>query len=199
MTTENLNPRNLPRMLPRGTRLQGEALSELGRKASEVLGYEYLAQNTADSPRRSLSQVLQELQIEVFETEAVEKYMAEKLEAIRNKTQKLPKESNPEEDEEDNNYDPSSVSWHKTRIGQYNHPMPESVIALAIFIKESCPGADFTVHSLAKADPDPFLSVRYNGELFYIEVWAEPKFTGKLTKLDAERANLRNKPQEEGA
>lgn len=185
--TEMANPRNLPRMLPRGTRLQGEALSELGRKAVDVLGYSYLAENIAEPPRRSLSQVLQELEIEVFETEAVEKYMSEKLEEVQSGAQKLPKEDNPE---------PRSVRWYKSRLSNYNHPVPESVIALAILIKENCPSADFIVHSLTKADPDPFLSVNYNNELFYIEVWAEPKFTGQLSKLDIERANLRNKSVE---
>ncbi|MES2994617.1 MAG: hypothetical protein V4681_01085 [Patescibacteria group bacterium] len=80
--------------------------------------------------------------------------------------------------------------------------IPREVFELATRVKEVLPKTSFLVHELTKdygpwfkwipedlagrilGDPDPFLEVRFGGESFYIAVWNEPGFDGKLMEVE---------------
>lgn len=93
--------------------------------------------------------------------------------------------------------------WEKTSFEYYSSPkglLPREALELALRIKGRLSKANFTVHSLkidrgpwlkvgdaigtAFFDPDPFLEVDLAGEAYYIAVWDEPGFDGKLLTVD---------------
>lgn len=43
-------------------------------------------------------------------------------------------------------------------------------------IKEACPDVVFHVHHMTDPKADPFLIAQLGRELYYVEVWAEPRF-----------------------
>jgi hypothetical protein len=77
--------------------------------------------------------------------------------------------------------------WDKIEIDKYREPIPEFVINKAIQIKRRLPEVRIFVEHLSE-HPDPFLVVATKHpeyqyvykEEFYVEVWEEPKFEGKI-------------------
>jgi hypothetical protein len=66
-------------------------------------------------------------------------------------------------------------------IPAYHEEVPEFALNKAIQIKREVPEAKFFVHRLTSFR-DPFLSVSLGSESYFVEVWDEPKFEGRLTK-----------------
>ncbi|MEK7510737.1 MAG: hypothetical protein AAB582_00670 [Patescibacteria group bacterium] len=78
--------------------------------------------------------------------------------------------------------------------------LPRELLQLVLRVREALPGIRFLVHTLHREhgpwfriidsvgrfvnDPDPFLEVRFGGESYYIAVWDEPGFDGKLMQVD---------------
>jgi len=65
----------------------------------------------------------------------------------------------------------------------YYEPIPEFVLRKAVSIVEKLPQVELCVETLSNEDihDDPFLIAKFNHEEeFYIEVWNEAKFEGKL-------------------
>lgn len=83
-----------------------------------------------------------------------------------------------EESEED-----IDVEWHTTKISKYREPIPEFVLSKAVEIKKEIPAVDFAIQHM-EVVPDPFLIAFLGSESYYVEVWEEPKFEGRLTKAD---------------
>lgn len=75
-----------------------------------------------------------------------------------------------------------SLKWAK--LGDYRMPLPVSVLEDALRIRKELPSAKFSVDYLttenAEKAADPFLVVECGGAEFYIAVWDEPDFEGKL-------------------
>lgn len=87
-------------------------------------------------------------------------------------------------------------AWPRTE-----HLIPREVLDLAFKVRERLPEAGFVIHELVKdygswtswvpddwggrsiGDTDPFLEVRFGGEAYYIAVWDEPGFDGKLMEI----------------
>ncbi len=70
-------------------------------------------------------------------------------------------------------------------LKEYRKPVPEFAIARAIELKRELPQAYFYVDELAGGTYitlDPFMVLGYGGNLYYIDVWNEPKFEGRRTK-----------------
>jgi hypothetical protein len=79
--------------------------------------------------------------------------------------------------------------------------IPREVFELALRVQRAVPRAQFLIHELEKyygswiawipdlgglvrGDPDPFLEVRYGGESYFIAVWDEPGFDGKMMVVE---------------
>jgi len=157
-------------------------IEELARKASNVLGYNTLANRIL--PPVSLGSVLKQLEIEPFSTKSVEQYKAEKLAEVKSKRGKQPRR-----------YDSlgyivrETVSWKQTPIHEYKKAIPEFALRKAVQIKEACPAADIAIDEItvtrSRTQPprtnfDPFLVVSLGSERYYVEVWDEAKFEAKL-------------------
>lgn len=73
--------------------------------------------------------------------------------------------------------------WKTTKIDSYREPIPEFAQSRAIELKQHCPEVEFYVEEL-KADKviDPFLVAYFGHDQYYIDVWDEPAFEGRLTK-----------------
>lgn len=79
--------------------------------------------------------------------------------------------------------DKTKYEWSTESINEYSREIPKWVIGMAMDIKgkfsEKCPNAylDFYVHELVeKKKIDPFLSVQYKGNRYFIAHWEEPGF-----------------------
>jgi hypothetical protein len=172
-----------------------EQRAELGHLASTLLGYGVLARQ-APRPGRGLVELLIFLKIEVFDNEEVEKYMDERMALAKSGQEIIDKKTAHDDEEDDSEVDVQALKWQRTDLRFYRKQIPEETLALAIQIKQAEPQACFYVHTISDKDPDPFLSVCYDDQeesFYYISVWDEPKFTGKISPLTIERANLRNK------
>ncbi len=144
---------------------------ELAEKAKTVLGYSVLRNRTL------LRDVLCELEIEVLDPKIVKKYMEE---VARSKNGVLG----------------GDWRWGALTLAKYTEPVPEFVLNKAIQVAERLeelylkPQMELRVHYFTNDDrevyPDPFLSVKlgfYSGyEMYYIEVWDENKFEGRISK-----------------
>lgn len=69
--------------------------------------------------------------------------------------------------------------------------IPNSVFEIALAVRKELSKAEFVVHQLNKEygsmvsiDPDPFLEVRFAGESYFIAVWDESGFDGKLMEVE---------------
>ena len=74
--------------------------------------------------------------------------------------------------------------WNKTTIkiyGEEGKEIPEYVLNKAIQVKYEVPEVEILIDEFTVV-PDPFLFVKLGAESYYIEVWDEPKFEGRLTK-----------------
>jgi hypothetical protein len=77
-----------------------------------------------------------------------------------------------------------NYSWQRLPLEKYSEQLPFDVAERIAKIHRSLPCAEFKVDHLVcerrNPDPDPFLIVCYGGQEFYIAVWDEPDFDGKL-------------------
>ena len=157
-----------------------EPMSTLAQEAEEVLGYSRLKQEKDDPAVTGMKAKLAALQIETLKASDVEQYKSEQL--IERTKEKLAKWIT--EGATGTFYGPS---WNRVDISKYNEPIPEFVLNKAIQIKREIPGVVIQIDSLEDY-PDPFLVVsvkhpRYSNlteDDTYVEVWAEPKFEGRI-------------------
>lgn len=163
-----------------------DELTTLAEDAVAVLGYERLLQ-TLDQPTETpLRDALARLEIQTLNHADVVAYMREQmceraLTALADWTKADP--------------DPlrswssfNAPAWIPTEIEKYKEPIPEFVINKAVQIKRELPDVKIFIRHLSE-NPDPFLEVHYGdvsewddktGERYFIEVWDEPKFEGRL-------------------
>jgi len=156
-----------------------EPMSTLASEAQEVLGYSILKKEQ-EGPNSTLLSRLAAIQIDILKRSDVEQYKSEQL---KERTQeKLSKWIAGGADTQF-----FGPGWASVEIGKYAQPIPEFVLNKAIQIKREIPEAVILIESLEDY-PDPFLVVaikdpRYSclfAETHYVEVWAEPKFEGRI-------------------
>lgn len=170
----------------------GDEVLTLAADAEIILGYNVL-QNSLTTPPETprLAVVLAELGIEILNKTDVITYMRERL---CDRTLELLDEwqkSNPEPFYSwgsGNSF--SGPQWSSTAIANYKDAIPEFVVNKAVQIKRALPEAGVFIRHLTE-DKDPFLEVTFgdvdkydsdrNGsERYFIEVWEEPKFEGRI-------------------
>jgi hypothetical protein len=168
-----------------------EAMTTLAESAKSVLGYDVLAKITAKAATvecTGLRAALKSLDIEVLLASDVRKYMKERQieQTVANMQKWIEKFAADDEIGQWVRFD--GPAWVRAKIAEYKEPVPEFVLAKAVQIKQAFPECEIWVESL-KDHPDPFLSVgipdtKYTWsdptELYYVEVWEEPKFEGRL-------------------
>lgn len=78
------------------------------------------------------------------------------------------------------------TDWRQVSLAGFSHPVPEHVLEKAVQIKDKCPEATFVVDQLVttighreKPDRDPFLVVKMDSEMYYIDVWDEKEYEQK--------------------
>ena len=157
-----------------------EPVLTLAAEAEQVLGYSVLkAHQSGEEQSSELQKTLEKLGIETLNKADVERYQAEMLiEQTEIKFQEWRKS-------------PSGTffgpTWEKLTIDKYREPIPEFVLNKAIQVKREMPDVRIYIEHLTE-HPDPFLIVAtkhetyecLDGESFYIEVWEEPKFEGRI-------------------
>jgi len=167
-----------------------ESAINIGDEAKAILGYSTLAEITAKpSADLPIGKALSDLGIEILNLSDVQTYQLEHLREVAQRlfTEWLATEGR----------DPSSLrwshsfqgpAWQKSPIEEYKQPIPEFVLNKAIQIKKAYPDCQIVIEHLNES-PDPFLIVRtpvakysYNepAESYYVEVWNEPKFEGRV-------------------
>jgi hypothetical protein len=157
-----------------------EPCVSLAAEAQEVLGYKVLQAAQQETEKGSALQLaLAKAGIEVLNATQVQTYQTEML---KERTTEL-----------FNQWllNPSGTffgpGWNKTKIADYKQPVPEFVLNKAVQIKRLLPEVRIYIQHLTD-HPDPFLVVAtkhkdyecLDAEEFYIEVWEEPKFEGRL-------------------
>jgi hypothetical protein len=162
-----------------------EPCVSLAAEAQEVLGYSVLQdeQQEPDKGRSALEVVLAKAGIEVLNAEQVHTYQTDLL---KQRTIEMLQEwlKNPTTTF-------IGPNWEKTLIAKYEQPIPEFVLNKAIQIKRLMPEVRIYIEHLSEhlsEHPDPFLVVttphaKYDvldENLFYVEVWEEPKFEGRI-------------------
>jgi len=169
-------------------------LLSIAEKAKELLGYNLLEASLAKSAtvlaeETELRTVLRDLEIEILNPRDVFRYQKEQLierttELMREWMDRTAKDTNMK-DRLDAFGGPR---WDCQKIEEYRQPVPEFVLAKAVQIKERMPGCVVLIESLSD-HPDPFLLVapapaKYSwqkpDECYAVEVWAEPKFEGRI-------------------
>lgn len=153
-----------------------ESTVTLAEDAASVLGYKVL-QQTQKNPKAtmgSLTFALAELAIEVLDPAGVKAYQGDHMKEVARRlfeewlTDRSPYRTS--------FYCPN---WRETKIEEYGEPIPEFVLNKAVQIKKAVPECKIIVEYLDE-NPDPFLLVKLGDEKHCVEVWAEPKFEGKL-------------------
>lgn len=74
----------------------------------------------------------------------------------------------------------SAATWQHTKLAEYKQAIPEFVIRKAIQIKDALPEVEFVIHHMSEPKADPFLIAVLGEEIYYVEVWDEPRFEGTL-------------------
>lgn len=140
-------------------------IANLAKEAARLLGYSVLLKEV----HKPLLEVLSKLEIDILDVAKVEKYQAQVLKKANG--------VNIDDEEDSDEY----CYWEKVWIEGYSAPIPEFVLAKAVEIKKAEPNARFQVEYMQTVT-DPFLIVCMNHESYYLEVWDEPKFEGRITK-----------------
>lgn len=164
-------------------------ISSLAQQASELLGYDLLSKVTgvAIAELTPLQQALKELEIEILMPGDVLAYQKERqLEQTKSNLEKWTREF-VERTELGRFTRFDGPAWVQEKIAEYKQPVPEFVLAKAVQVKQRVPECEIYIDSL-QDHPDPFLVVVIPDERqyypakerYYIEVWAEPKFEGRL-------------------
>lgn len=168
-----------------------DSILELAQKAQDVLGYSPLSKHTGaliqGAELTTLQVALRELEIEVMLPGDVMAYQKERqIEQTKMNFEKWLKEfSARSEIGRFERFD--GPAWVENKINEYRQPVPEFVLAKAVQIKERVPECEIYIESL-QDHPDPFLIVAIPHEKayypakerYYVEVWEEPKFEGRL-------------------
>lgn len=152
----------------------GAEIKQLAKDAKSLLGYGVLAQKAGGLP---LQRALVKLEMEVLDMGEVRKYQEQAIE-------KAYEEGYGTEDED--------VYWEKQNIRHYQKPIPEFVLMKAVELKKEVPNVEFIVEEVAVVK-DPFLYAQLGQETYYIEVWNEPRFEGRLTKEKKKKKVLSKK------
>jgi len=165
-----------------------EVLASLAEQAKEVLGYDVLAKHSvAVAELTPLQVALKDAEIEILNPKDVAQYQKERL---IERTQELVADwikdvSSLSEIRSYNRF--GGPSWTEFKIAEYKQPVPEFVLAKAVQIKTAFPECEIFIEHL-EDHPDPFLTVQIPDgrayyqprEKYYVEVWAEPKFEGRV-------------------
>ena len=167
-----------------------ETIVNLAEQARELLGYNALSKLVGTKAElielTPLQTALKGLEIESLNSADVKNYKKERIIAqTRENVEKWAKEL---AERELRSYDSfSGPRWNLQNISEYREPVPEFVLAKAVQIKQACPECEIWIESL-QDHPDPFLIVGVPDgrpyyepvEMYYVEVWEEPKFEGRL-------------------
>jgi len=168
-----------------------EEVLSLAGEAETVLGYSALRKHL-DHPEEKpqLAQALAQLGIEILDHQDVLTYMSERL---CTRTQEMLGSwaaTNPAISSWGSGEYFMGPSWEKTAISKYKEAIPEFVVNKAAQIKRALPECEVWIRHLTE-DRDPFLEVTLgkadewsaagNGsERYFVEVWDEPKFEGRM-------------------
>jgi hypothetical protein len=170
-----------------------DEIEGLAQRAADVLGYSVLQSvfgrvvNVEPTP---LQIALKALDMDILRPSDVLAYMKERqIEQTRENFKEWHKEFIGKD--QIHNFDSfRGCAWVRTKIAEYKQPVPEFVLVKAVQIKQAMPECEIWVESL-ETHPDPFLSVglpdgSYSWsapkEIYYVEVWAEPKFEGRMSQ-----------------
>lgn len=170
------------------------SIAELAQAAEDVLGYSVLQRMTkkkeAPNSLTPLQIALKSIDIDILNAEDVKRYQRERI--IEETIVKVKEWLDAAKADGDIPSGFSGPVWHREKIKEYSQPVPEFVLAKAVQIKKAFPDCQIIVESLLQ-HPDPFLVVeipnpRYEwmpgDERYYVEVWAEPKFEGRLLDIE---------------
>lgn len=166
-----------------------DGIADLARQAEDILGYGVLQKNFIKTAIEltPLQSALKELDIDVMLPGDVQQYQKERqIEQTK---------ANFEVWLKDFMYTGTVArysrfdgpAWVEEKIAEYKQPIPEFVLAKAVQIKQQVPGCEIYVEYLSD-HPDPFLIAAIPHEKpyhpakerYHVEVWAEPKFEGRI-------------------
>jgi hypothetical protein len=159
----------------------------VGAEAAELLGYEVLQSKQVEVTEATpILKSLGELEIEILNERDVKQYKHEHQREIAIRTF-AEWQSLPVSDWNSTRY--SAPAWREQPIKEYKEPVPEFVLQKAIQIKKAVPGCVIAIEHLEES-PDPFLIVHTDmgssyktpTEAYYVEVWNEPKFEGRVRR-----------------
>jgi hypothetical protein len=152
-------------------------ITALALKVEAVLGYSHLRKRLGIDPG-SLAYTLNELGIQPFRSEDVNRYKREKSA----KTEHLVRAAYRKRAHRELYFavPPGTyvqATWHTVPLRDYDGEVPEYVLSRALEVKEKMPNAEFEVQELRVAKRyDPFLIVYCGRERFYIDAWDEKPF-----------------------
>jgi hypothetical protein len=167
-------------------------VATLAGDAEAILGYSVLRESLTEpteTPR--LAAALASLGIEILNKQDVLNYMRERL---CDRTLELLDEWQKGNPAPVSSWGSGEYfmgpSWAPTPIAKYKDKIPEFVVNKAVQIKRALPDVQIFIRHLTE-DKDPFLEVtlgkadeynseRNGSERYFIEVWEEPKFEGRL-------------------
>lgn len=167
-----------------------DSIISLAKQAEDILGYSVLQKHTGvvtTSELTPLQTALKDLEIDVMLPGDVLTYQKERQieQTNLNLVEWLKTYLALDKLGRHERFD--GPAWVEEKIKEYHQPVPEFVLAKAVQIKQRIPECEIYVESLSD-HPDPFLIVAIPDgrayypvkERYYVEVWAEPKFEGKL-------------------
>jgi len=163
-----------------------DLLAHLALKAEAILGYSGLREKLGIPPA-SLTHALEELGIEPYRSDDVQKYKTKKAkEAEEQVWAEFVKQARREQGhlgiQEPWGHVMAAGSfvharWRKVPLAKFQGSVPEFALSRAIEIKERLPKVEFYVEELVVDKRyDPFLIATCGRERFYIDVWDERDF-----------------------
>jgi len=178
------------------------ALSVLAESAKAILGYDVLAKRMekilVTTETTLLRMTLQSLELSVLNERDVLRYQKEQLIARTTELAQawMDEVAKAEFDScVQNGFSTfTGPNWRLTTIHEYRLPVPEFILAKAVQIKEKMPECAIYIEHLDD-HPDPFLVVGASKsayswqkpeEHYYLDVWAEPKFEGRLNSGESD-------------
>lgn len=159
---------------------------DLGRRAASLLGYRTLKSEVTGQvvvpieEIGDLGKTLMTLDIEVLDAASVFRYQNE--EVCRRNTEWCLEQLRGNQLSRMVSWGWSLSTWQHTKIADYSQPVPEFVLHKAVQIKEKLPATEFHIVHLSDPKADPFLVAVLGKELYFIEVWDEPRFEGRIAK-----------------
>jgi hypothetical protein len=193
MMTTQLRIADIPRVKVGHTiDTQNKALSgmeserlELGRKASQLLGYRALSAAVLGSVEVPIEQIgdlgkaLLAIEIETLDTAHVLRYQHYEAARLNEELTTALLHGN-----KLHNYLRwwTAAKWESTPLKDYSEPIPEFVVSKAVQIAEKFPKVEFYVQHLNQPKADPFLVATLDREVYYIEAWDEPRFEGRVSR-----------------